>query len=94
MESWFLADVETLKNYYGKEFNSKAIPKNNNIEKISKDDVENSLNRATKDTKKGVYHKIKHGAELLTKIDVIKIKQKAKHCQRIFQTIEKQIEGE
>jgi Domain of unknown function (DUF4276) len=94
MESWFLADVETLKNYYGQGFNSKTIPKTQNVEKIAKNDVESSLDKATRDTKKGVYHKIKHGAELLTKVDVINIKQKAKHCQRIFQTVEKKIDDE
>lgn len=94
MESWFLADIETLQDYYGQGFNSKAIPKNNNVEKIAKNDVENSLDKATKDTKKGNYHKIKHGAELLTKIDAIKIRQRAKHCARIFQTIEKIIVGQ
>lgn len=94
MESWFLADVETLQSYYGQKFNSKAIPKTNDVEKIAKLEVENSLNRATQNTQKGIYHKIKHGAELLTRIDVIKIKQRAKHCQRIFQTIEEKIEGE
>jgi hypothetical protein len=93
MESWFLADVETLQSYYGQKFNSNAIPKINDVEKIAKLDVENSLNKATKDTQKGVYHKIKHGAELLSRIDVIKIRQKAKHCQRVFQTIEEKIDG-
>lgn len=94
MESWFLADIETLKSYYEQKFNSKAIPKTNDVEKVAKTDVEKSLNRATKDTKKGVYHKIRHGAELLSRIDVEIIKQRANHCQRIFQTIEEKIDGE
>lgn len=94
MESWFLADVETLQSYYGQKFNSKAIPNTNDVEKIAKLDVENSLAKATKATQKGVYNKIKHGAELLSRIDVIKIRQKAKHCQRVFQTIEEKISGE
>ena len=32
MESWFLADVETLKNYYGEGF--KAIPRSDDVETV------------------------------------------------------------
>ncbi|MBX7169612.1 MAG: DUF4276 family protein [Pyrinomonadaceae bacterium] len=96
MESWFLADVETLKSFYGQKFNFNAVPKTKDVEKVPKTNVENSLDSATKDTQKGIYseNKLKHGAELLTKIDAIKIRQRAKHCARIFQTIEKIIDGQ
>lgn len=94
MESWLIADIETLKNYYGKDFHANSIPKNKNIEKVPKLDVENSLAKATKDTKKGVYHKVKHGAELLTKVNKEIIKLKSKHCQLIFDTIKEKIDEE
>lgn len=95
MESWFLGDVETLKNFYGQKFNSNAIPKTKDVEKIQKDNVESSLNSATRETQKGIYseNKLKHSAELLSKINVEIIRQRAKHCERIFQTIEEIIDG-
>jgi Domain of unknown function (DUF4276) len=87
MESWFLADIETLKSFYGQNFKHNAIPKQPNIEKIGKLDVEKSLDKATNETSKGAYHKTKHGSELLTKIETAKVKEKAKHCNRLFETI-------
>lgn len=96
MESWFLADVETLKTFYSQKFNSSAIPKTKDVEKIHKTNVESSLDKATKKTQKGIYceNKLRHSAELLIKIDVIKIRQRAKHCERLFQTIEEIIDGQ
>jgi hypothetical protein len=87
MESWFLADIETLKIFYGQNFKHNAIPKQPNVEKIAKLDVEKSLDKATNETSKGKYHKIKHGAELLGKIETDKVKEKAAHCNRLFETI-------
>lgn len=83
MESWFLADSETLKSFYGQKFNSNAIPKTKDIEKILKDSVESSLDSATKNTQKGIYseNKLKHSSELLAKLSVEIIKVRAKHCQ-------------
>ena len=47
MESWFIADVEALKEFYGREFKESAIPKNRNVESIEKERVESSLKTAT-----------------------------------------------
>jgi Domain of unknown function (DUF4276) len=91
MESWFLADVETLKSFYGQNFKHNAIPKQPNVEKIAKLDVENSLDKATNETSKGKYHKIQHGAELLGKIETDKVKEKSAHCNRLFETISKNL---
>jgi Domain of unknown function (DUF4276) len=91
MESWFLADVETLKSFYGQNFKHNAIPKQPNIEKIAKPDVEKSLDKAASETNKGKYHKIRHGAELLSKIETGKVRAKAAHCNRLFETINKNL---
>ncbi len=91
MESWFLADVETLKSFYGQNFKHNAIPKQPNVEKIAKLDVENSLDKATNKTTKGKYHKIKHGADLLSKIETAKVREKSAHCNRLFETISKNL---
>jgi hypothetical protein len=88
MESWFIADVDALKEFYGQEFKVSAIPKNRmNVEAIEKEKVESSLKAATIKTQKEEYHKIKHGAKILELINPKKVRQAAPHCRRLFETI-------
>lgn len=89
MEAWFIADIETLKQFYGQGFLENSIPKNTNVEEIEKSRLENSLNRATEKTGKGKYHKIKHAHELLQLLSVEKVRQASPHCDRLFKTLEK-----
>lgn len=77
MESWLIADIDTLADNYGQGFNRNAIPRNNNVEEISKANIESALKRATERTKKGEYHKINHGPKLLAIIDVSIVRKKA-----------------
>lgn len=91
MESWFVADVDALKNYYGQDFNESAIPKNANVEKIDKTRVENSLKNATRQTQKNEYHKIHHGGDLLGKIDAKKVRRAAHFCEILFDVLAKKI---
>ena len=92
MESWFLADVDALKSFYGREFKESAIPKRKNVETIAKDTVEKSLAAATAKTQKAEYHKIEHGAKILELINPQKVRESAPHCKRLFETIAKEIE--
>jgi len=69
MESWFLADINALKDYYGTGFNEKSIPIRSDIERIAKDKVLASLHEATRYTKKGPYNKGKHSFIILANID-------------------------
>src|SRR2546425_1002799 len=91
MESWFLADVETLKNYYGKGF--EAIPRSDDVETVPKRNVYRLLDQATRETKKGKYSesKLDHSAELLSRLDVNLVKSASKNCRRIFETVTKQL---
>ncbi len=92
MESWFLADPDTLARYYGSEFKLNALPKENNVEKIAKTQVETCLKQATQHTKtKGEYHKIRHGAALLGLIRPALVKERAPHCRRLFDTLRQHI---
>jgi hypothetical protein len=91
-ETWFVADVESVKSYYGKDFNANAIPKTADVEKIFKDDVLQALKTATRKTKKGEYHKIKHAAELLETVEPRKVRTAAKHCEIVFSTLESKID--
>lgn len=93
MEAWLVADVEALAHYYGEGFISNAIPKILNVEQIEKMTLETALKNATHKTQKGEYHKIKHGLELLTRIDVAKVRKAASHCDRLFQTLHDKLKG-
>jgi len=88
MEAWFMADIDTLKNFYGQGFKENAIPKKSNVETIEKDLLERSLKAASRDTKsKGEYQKIQHASKLLEMLDVDKVRKASSECDRIFTTL-------
>lgn len=93
MEAWFIADIDTLKKFYGQGFRENSIPKNTNVEKIDKDSLEPILKAATRGTSKGEYQKIQHASKLLELLDVAKVRKAAPNCDRLF-TILAQIMGE
>lgn len=82
MESWFLADRDTLAAFYDGGFLANSLPgSSTNIEIIRKDDVETTLKKATRKTNtKGEYHKINHGAALLALIDPKKVEDTSPHA--------------
>ena len=84
MEAWFLADRDVLRAYYGQGLHENRLPGNPKVEEILKGDVLNGLKRATEDTQKGKYRKVKHGRDLLGKIDADRVRQAAPHCERLF----------
>ena len=69
MESWFLADKESLATYFGRGFRSSSLPGQTNIELIAKNDVFNALEHAVRQTAKQHYRKTDHGFEILGLID-------------------------
>lgn len=88
MEAWFMADIDTLKKFYGQGFKENAIPRKSNVETIEKDLLERSLKAASCDTKsKGEYQKIKHASMLLEMLDVDKVRNASSECDRIFTTL-------
>ena len=93
METWILADSETLANYYGQNFARNEIPKSDDLERVSKEDVEQALKQATRKTQKGAYHKIKHASELLKLIDPKKAREKCRHCERLFSVLNRAMAG-
>jgi hypothetical protein len=91
METWFLADVEALRRYYGKEFRESAMPRNPKVEEIPKKDVFEALKAATR-TSKNPYDdrtKSKHAPRLLKLIDPALVKQASAHCRRLFESVPK-----
>jgi hypothetical protein len=82
MEAWFLADREALLEFYDGGFLADSLPgSSTSIEAVPKDDLEPKLKHASGSTKtKGEYHKVKHGFELLGKIDPAKVENASPHA--------------
>lgn len=91
MEAWILADIDAMESYYGSGFRRQAIPARNDVEAIDKAILERSLQGATRSTRKGPYHKIRHGSALLCRINPQTVRSKAPHCERLFTTLETKI---
>lgn len=88
MESWFLADRDTLVAFYGQEFKLGALPANPNVEDLPKKDVLAGLEHATRSARsKGRYHKTRHGFDLLARIDPAEIERVAPWAKRFFDTL-------
>ena len=88
MESWFLADPEALSSFYQQRFRPQALPGNpGQIEQIPKKDVDDGLERATRATAKGRYHKGRHSFEILASLDPAKVTAASPHASRFIQTL-------
>ena len=94
MEAWFLADPQCLTAFYGSGFSAKALPKTQNVEKIAKATVLSSLDDATRGTQKGKYHKTRHAPKLLERLSAEKVRQRAPHCDRLFEVLEQHLSAE
>lgn len=89
MESWLLADHETLSGYFGTGFRRNALPGQANIELIPKADVLRALDAASRDTRtKGQYHKTRHGFDLLGRIRADQVCQASAQAQRLRQVLQ------
>ena len=88
MESWFLADREALANFYRQRFRLNALPGNpRQVEQVSKRDIENGLEQATRATTRGRYHKGRHSFDILASLDPAKVTAASSHARRFVQTL-------
>ena len=94
MEAWFIADVETLADFYGAGFHRNSLPRNPNVEEIAKAQLEPSLRAATRATQKGEYHKIRHASKLLEIVNVNVVRRASRHCDRLFTILVAKMHGE
>jgi hypothetical protein len=91
MEAWLVADRAALARFYGHGFNPNLLPRNQQVEQIEKDTLANALARATRQTTAGAYHKIRHGARLLGKLDPAAVRAAAPSCERLFATLNRKL---
>ena len=93
MEAWLIADRTALIQYYGKgDFQESALTDTVDVEQIEKDSLKNYIDRAARNTTKREYREIRDGAKLLGLIDPDVVRNKAPHCERLFQTLVSKIE--
>ena len=94
MESWFLADKDTLANFFGQGFNRNALPARDDVENIPKRDIEVSLERATRQSKKGKYHKGNHSFDTLARIRPNRVTAASPHAKRLVDMLIRNSIGE
>ncbi len=93
MESWLLADRETLGKYFGQGFNANRIPpEGRDIESIGKDGIYKSLAGATHSCeKKGRYSKRDHSFDLLASVDPERIVSASPWAKRFVEELKRKM---
>ena len=87
MEAWFLADRDSLAEYFGRDFNRNALPRRREIEEVAKDDVLEGLRNATRRCTKGEYGKGRHSFDILEQTDPAKVFDASPHAKRLIDTL-------
>jgi len=84
METWFLADLDSLARFFGKDFNSNAIPRWKSLESVDKIRVFSALTSATKRCRNKSYQKGRVSFELLERIDPNKVVTASNHARTLL----------
>ncbi|MEO5378458.1 MAG: DUF4276 family protein [Magnetococcus sp. DMHC-6] len=87
MESWFLADVNSLVCFFGDGFKINGLPSTTSIDAVPKTDVLDKLEKASDGSKKGKYHKGNHSCEILGRIDPKLVQNKSPWASKLFKTM-------
>lgn len=95
MESWFLADRDSLKSFFNQGFQENQLPAATRpIESVSKSDVYSGLRNATADCKtKATYGKGEHSFKLLALIDPNKVANASPWANRFINELKKKMDA-
>ena len=95
MESWFLADRDTLSYFFGNGFKDNQLPAAQRaVEGIAKVDVYTALQKATADCKtKAPYGKGEHSFKILSKIDPAKVTEASPWAKRFVEALKQKMDG-
>ena len=83
METWFLADRDALRRFFGPSLNENPFGQWQDLEEVSKDTVLNALERATSNCQKP-YSKGKVSFELLGQIDPQRVADACPHAKELL----------
>lgn len=94
MESWFLADRDTLKVFFNHGFKESKLPAvSRPVEGVAKEDVYAAMKNATADCKtKAVYGKGEHSFKLLALIDPAKVTGASPWARRFVDELKKKMD--
>ena len=90
METWIVADRQTLADYFGEGFALDTLP-TRNLEAVSKDDIAAALGRAVRNTRGRTYRKLGDGSVLLQRMDPEIVQRHCCACRRLFETLAEEI---
>lgn len=94
MEAWFLADRETLKRFFGKDFHENSLPaKGATVEGVTKGAIYGSLSNATKKCQKGEYGKGAHSFHILKEISPAHVELASPWAKRFIAELKKKMDG-
>lgn len=86
MESWLLADVEVLAEYFGDRFDRAALPNAQEIETVAKDELLQALRGATRKCGRVRYTK-RRAFQILMKVNVEKVTSASPYAARLVETL-------
>ena len=89
MESWFLADREGLKSFFGEHFRVKAIPKWPQLEDVTKQKVFDALEQSTAACGPNKYAKGSLSFSLLAAISPAKVEAASPNAKALFERLRK-----
>lgn len=84
METWIIADPDTVAAYYGKGFRKKALPAATDPEQVGKSQVLTALKQATAATRRRRYDKTRDAPALLERLDSRRVAARCRGCARLF----------
>jgi hypothetical protein len=88
MEAWVFADGEKVAEFYGKDFKANALPKRKVLDEEPKPSIYAAIEKATKDTTKGSYGKVKHASALLKLVRPGKVAERCVSFQQLTQWLD------
>ena len=91
MEAWIVADPGAVATFYKQGFLKNALPRAQDLEGVGKKQIYDSLERATAQTQKAEYRKIRDAAALLELIDPAVVRRRCPSCDRLFVTLTRTI---
>ena len=86
-----VADPGAVATFYQQGFLKNALPRAQDLEGVGKKQIYDSLERATAQTQKAEYRKIRDAAALLELIDPAVVRRRCPSCDRLFVTLTRTI---
>lgn len=91
METWLIADRETVADYSGQGFRSNSLPRATNLEEVTKERIFEAIASATRQCRaKGPYGKGAHSFELIGLVDPGKI-ESLPHGREFFDSLRRRL---